>query len=197
MAHSRLDNLPKYYRPKMILHPKILEALFKNQREISLKLSNIKGLFKIEHIAMIILTPDDEIIVFSSTPAVEFNLIEKNLWQFDESFKPHHHRDGSFFWWEEAYANGYREKIKEIKQSSYRFTVGFCLARKINKEHIVFSYATRSRDKNIKEYYENHTKELLTMSDYVFGLIQNVYVKYRISAEQRNNHHLKLMVFDN
>lgn len=88
MDCSSLNNRKKSYQLKMILHPNILEALFKHQSEVTLKLSNVRGLFKLEHVAMTILNPHDEIIVFSSTPAVEYNLIEKKLWQFDASFKP-------------------------------------------------------------------------------------------------------------
>ncbi len=177
----------------MNLHPNILEALFKHQSEITLKLSNVRGLFKLEHIAIIILNTHDEIIVFSSTPAVEFNLLEKELWQFDESFKPKNHLDGSFFWWEQAYSNAHREVIKAKKESSYGFTLGFCLARKINEEHIIYSCATRSVEKNLRQYYEDHKKELLAIGDYAYELVHDVYAKYRGNASKKKNF-LRLIV---
>ncbi len=180
----------------MILHPNILEALFKHQSEISLKLSNVRGLLKLEHIAMIILNPQDEIIVFSSTPAVEYNLIEKELWRFDASFKPRNYEDGTFFWWEQAYPSAHSKMIKEIKELNYGFTLGFCLARKIDKAHIVYSYATRSTDKKLKQYYEQHTKELMAVGDYAYGLLSNIYAKYgaNLIEEKNKKSHLKLVV---
>jgi hypothetical protein len=176
MKKERFDQLTISECAK--LHPKILDILFEHRREIAIKLSDIIGIHYIDHMAIIISNPKNEIVIFSKTPTIEYNLISSNLWLHDGAFSPQFFKKKSFFWWEEAYNSEYFEKIKNIKEQKHKYKLGFCLVRKINAFYIIYSFATRRAMIDSQSYYLSHKEDLLRMGDYCYRSIRNIYALY-------------------
>lgn len=186
------------------LHDSILDLLFKHKNEISRKLSDIRGIYNIDHVAINIINPSNEVAIFSITPSVEYNLVIQNLWRFDGSLCPLNYTDGSFFFWDQAYINKYAKEIKLSKEIKHGFSLGFSLAKKVGQHHLVYSFATRSQEHHLKEYYKLMINELWLLGDYGYNLIRDIYDQYSNthtspyigSGKQAEKHksHLKLII---
>lgn len=160
------------------LHNNILDILFNHKREISDRFRDIKGIHFIDHVAIIIINPIYEITIFSYIPSVEYNLIVKDLWKHDKSFNPTLLKDGAMMWWDEAYYPGYSKKIQYIKEDFHNFSLGMNLIRKIEDYTFVYSFATRSKEKNMKAYYADIKNELFHIGDYGYNIIRDIYSRY-------------------
>jgi len=176
------------------LHDDLLDILFKHKKDISLKLSDIRGMFNIDHVSINILNSRNELIIFSSTPSVEFNLIMNGLWKYDRSFLPTFLEDRSLFWWENAYMDGNKKIIKQIKEEMHGYTLGFGLTQKIDTLNLIYSYATRSKEKNLKDYYISHKNDLLLVGDYAFRLLRDIYLLYDHPIVNIKKPYLKLII---
>ena len=160
---------------KITLHKNILDILFSHKKEILNKLSDIKGLYRLDHIAIIIFNPINEIVIFSITPSVEYNIIVQNLWRQDIAFNPH--QDGTFLWWDQNPSIQYDE-IKKYKEINHNFTNGFNLYRTFENFKFVYSFAFRNKDKNARIYYESIKEKLFLLGDYSYKLIRHIYLDY-------------------
>lgn len=158
-------------------HDAILEILFAHKNEIFRKFSDIKGLYFLDHVAITIFNPENEIVIFSLTPSVEYNVIIKELWKSDITFKPDEYADGSFAWWDDK-ANEYSEEIKRIKKENHHFSVGFNLYKKVDGFRFIYSFASRKKDEDMRLYYENIINELFLLGDYGYKLIRGIYLGY-------------------
>lgn len=186
------------------LHPNTLDILFKHKSEIFRKLGDIRGLHYIDHIAITIINPNNEIVVFSITPSVEFNLVLQGIWEFDLSFNPKYYTDSNIVFWDKFYGSGYVNRIKEIKEIQHNFTLGFNLIRKIEDFNIIYTFATRHNHANLKQYYMSIVGELFALGDYGYKLLRNLYIEYSeehppLLIDSPNNakkikKHLKLII---
>ena len=186
------------------MHDNILDILFNHKNEIFRKLSDLRGLYFIDHIAITLINPNNEIVVLSLTPSVEFKLIMNGLWKFDMSFNPLSSINGDMLFWNKAYANGYHNEIKRVKETQHNFSLGFNLIKKIDGFTFIYSFATRKNTKGLQKYYEGLKQELFILGDYGYKLLRNIYVQYentytppfleetKIFTKQRS--HLKLVV---
>lgn len=174
------NNDVKYHENsgEVILHENILEILFKHKEEIHKKLIDLRGTFFIDHIAIILIDPDNRIVIFSITPSVEYNLIVQGLWKHDYSFSSDFQKNNSFYPWEKAYSERYFNEIKSIKELKHKFTFGFNISKRINSFNLIYSFATRNKNNGLFEYYSSFINELSGLGDYGYKLIQNIYAKY-------------------
>jgi len=188
-------------QPEIRLHPGILDVLFSHKNEISKKLSDIKGLHCIDHIAITIFSPEREVVVFSLTPSVEYNIIIQELWKDDITFTPDKHKKNTIIRWDQN-NNTTQNQIKKIKQTDHNFSLGFNIYKKVDKFDLVYSFATRSKNKQIIAHYLNIKMELIQLGDFSYKLIRDIYRNYCISHEPptiissygKPKHHLKLIV---
>lgn len=162
----------------IVLHESILDILFKQKGEIHRKLIDLRGTFLIDHVAIHIIDPNKRLVVFSITPSVEYNLIMQGLWRFDQSFSDSYQKSNSFYAWENAYLKDYYERIKFLKEKKHGFTYGFSVSKKVEEFTFVYSYATRSKNNELEEYYRAHLSELITLGDYGYKLVREIYQHY-------------------
>lgn len=171
-----------YYQPNLItdtsLHEDILEIFFKYREEIYRKLIDLKGIFLIDHIALTIIDPNNILTIFSITPSVEYNLIVQGLWIYDRTFSAIYQAEHPFYSWDKAYAPKYFDKIRYIKEIKHGFTFGCNVSKKIEGFHLIYSFATRSKNNGLSEYYHELKNELLNLGDYSYKKISNIYRMY-------------------
>ena len=163
---------------EVILHEDILDILFKHKEEIYRKLIDLRGAFLLDHIAIKIIDPNNTILIFSLTPSVEYNLIVQNLWKHDKSFSVGFQKNNSFYPWEKAYSENYFNEIKYVKEFKHGFTFGFNISKKLGAFNLIYSYATRSKNQGLLDYYRNHISELCNIGDYGYKLIHSIYLNY-------------------
>lgn len=163
---------------RVTLHENILDILFKHQGEVHKKLIDVQGTFLIDHIAIKIIDPNSKIIIFSISPSVEYNLIIHNIWQHDLSFSRDFQKLNDFYEWEKAYSKEHLQQLKFLKQQKHGFTYGFNISKIMGAYTFIYSYATRSENKNLHEFYFNNIAGLSGLGDYGFTLIRNIYKQY-------------------
>ncbi|MCX7118212.1 MAG: hypothetical protein NTW94_10010 [Legionellales bacterium] len=169
------------------LHPDVLTILFEHRRYIKSVFLDLAGLHEIAHLGITIVDPAKEILVFSSTPNIEYNLIQQHLWRADPCFSPRLHTNNNFCWWNSCHA----DEIEKIKFKNNQFNFGMTLARKINNFHLLYSYATRSRREDLPEYYESNLHELIVIGDYFYKSIRDIYSSYGIKYPPPELDHLR------
>jgi hypothetical protein len=162
----------------IILHKNIFDVLFNHKKEIYMRLIDLQGPFLIDHIAIKIINPNDEIIIFSITPSVEYNLIVQGLWKFDHGFLPTFQKLNKLQIWDDAYEKEYFNEIKSLKENKHGFTLGFNIYRNHGTFNFIYSFATRSKNNNLYDYYNNHIDEISELGDYGYKSIQSIYSKY-------------------
>jgi hypothetical protein len=178
MNRYKVINTHSEKHNNVVLHEDILDILFKYKIEVHKKLIDLRGAFLIDHIAIKIIDPDNKMVILSLTPSVEYNLLVQGLWKYDKSFCPNFTALNSLYLWEDAYSVEHAAEIKNIKQLKHGFTFGFNLAKKIDSFHFIYSYATRSKNQGLQEYYIEHIQELLTLGDFGYRLIRDIYAKF-------------------
>lgn len=184
MHRSKFDNTTPYQSDVLeetsetILHEKILDILFKHKKDIHGKLIDLQGAFLIDHFSIKIIDPDRKLLIFSISPSVEYNLIVHGLWKHDFSFSIPFQNSCQFYEWKTAYAAGYENQLRTVKELNHGFTFGFNISRKIEDFTLIYSFATRSRNKNIDHFYGDHLNELSSLGNYGFKLIRPIYEKY-------------------
>jgi len=159
-------------------HPDILNILYDNRFHIKNKFSSVIGFYEINHISITIIDPSNETIVFSTTPNIEYHLITKDLWKHDLTISPHAHRNNELIWWDMDDINPHFNQIDNIKKQRNNYTLGMSLARKIDGFCIIYSFATKSDEANLKSYYISNIDRLYDIGDHCYKSIRDIYSSY-------------------
>lgn len=159
-------------------HPDIVDILFKHKAEVCRRLIDVRGNFLIDHISIKIVDPNNEMVIFSIAPSVEYNLIVQGFWKYDQSFSMKFQENNFFYPWQKAYCKDYFDEIKHTKETKHGFTFGFNISKKLDGFNLIYSYATRSKNDELLDYYRAHIKELVRIGDYGYKLIHSIYLNY-------------------
>ena len=157
------------------LHSEIVTILFENRRYIKTIFLDIHGLYEIAHVGLTIIDPSADLVVFSSTPNIEYNLIQQNLWRNDPCFSPSIQNNHELSWWNDHKITSDLEKIK-LKNN--QLTEGLTISRQINDFYLLYSFATRSKRVDLRAYYASNLFGLLDLGDYFYKSIRSIYSSY-------------------
>lgn len=163
---------------KQKLHPDILNILYENRCLVKKKFSEVIGFYEIDHISVTIINPSNEIVIFSSTPSIEYNLITQELWQHDFTISSSSHKNNELIWWDTDNMNPHFNKINNIKEQKNNYTLGMSLARKIDGFCIVYSFATKNNNADLRSYYISNINGLYDIGDHCYKSIHNIYSSY-------------------
>lgn len=72
---------------EVTLHPRFLDALFAYKSQAMNIFRDVLGLYDIHHLAVARVDQQGQLISFSSTPAMEFNLFNSELWRYDLCYR--------------------------------------------------------------------------------------------------------------
>jgi hypothetical protein len=163
---------------KQKLHPDILNILYDNRCHVKKKFSEVIGFYEINHISITIINPENEMVAFSTTPSIEYNLITQELWQHDFTLLSESHKDNQLIWWDTDDLNPHFNKIYNIKEQKNHFTLGMALARKIDGFCIVYSFATKNINADLRSYYVSNINRLYDIGDHCYKSIREIYSSY-------------------
>ena len=62
----------------LVPHPQFIETLFAHKAKVSSVFNDVLGIHEINHLAITRIDCQQQILAFSSTPAMEFNLFTSN-----------------------------------------------------------------------------------------------------------------------
>jgi len=157
-------------------------------------MSNIIGIHHIDYVSYSIITPRNQLVIFSSTPSVEHNLIHLNLLSMDNMYNPILHTDGRLCWWNEAYTPSAATSLRKVKEIDHGYTHGFGFGRHIQDIKMTYSFATRADISDAKLFYLRHHADLIKLGDYGLKQLAQITGQY-LSPEAgvSNRRHLSLI----
>ncbi|KTD49885.1 putative FlgJ-like protein [Legionella rubrilucens] len=142
-------------------HPQLLEVLFACRQRSARVFNDVLGLHDVDHLAIGFVSPQQQLLILSSTPALEFNLFSRHLWRFDQSYSLTWITKQGFAGWQSLYHPACYHELFYYKQLKTHYRRGHSLAVANKHQPLVFSYASHkdtetgdiSRDLGKMGYY--------------------------------------------
>lgn len=156
------------------LHSHASDILFEHRRQVSSIFLQIKGHYEIAYFGLNIINPANELVAFSSLPHIEYNLIQQDIWRDDPYFSSKNFNKNTLYCWDEIN----NEQIRKIKLDSNNFKAGMTISREIDGFNFLYSYATKSNQKELKEYYNSQIFGLIDIGDYFCNAVLKLYSEY-------------------
>lgn len=150
----------------IVLHPELLNTLFAHKSKTRTVFSDVLGLHEINHIAITYINPSNELITLSSTPSLEFNLFNSQLWRFDYSYAPVWFKQCRHATWQSLYAPERYDELYYLKQIKPRYPLGTSLATMRNNRPVIYSLASASDSEFTREIFAHQTNELIQLGHY-------------------------------
>ena len=155
------------------LHPHVKDFLYKHFRSVSKIFRNILSLHEIDYLSITLITPENELLFLSSQPAIEFNLIEHNLWQVDPIFHDDFFQQDKMKLWEDLYAKEKFDLLRYYRQYAQSYSMGFATPIVFEQYRAVYSFALKSHDEKIINKVQNKTEALMSMGRLCLTTILN------------------------
>ena len=165
-----------YRLPK--LHKEILFISLIHYKEIRKIYSEVLRLNAIDHLSINLVNPDGEIVFLSSTPYTGINVCGGKLWLYDISIHPETYENKEFYWWEDCYCKEMKQELQLEKEIKNNLNIGFIISRKVQDFYIMYSFATREKDPDIKEIIKQYKRNFVDMGDYCYSGIKQIYQLY-------------------
>ncbi|KTD19695.1 hypothetical protein [Legionella londiniensis] len=147
-------------------HPSFLEILFAHKSKVSSIFRDIIGIHEINHIAVSCINARKELITFSSTPALEYNLFSSNLWCFDKTYQAHWYERCTQSSWQSLYSPARYDELYYIKQGRHRYPLGMSLAAKWQDQFFIYSLASRKSCQNTHDLFSQEYESFYKIGQY-------------------------------
>ncbi|MFI4918625.1 MAG: hypothetical protein ACHP65_03620 [Legionellales bacterium] len=157
MENSRIDVRP---------HPQLLEVLFAFKSKVSNVFKDVLGLHEMHHIALTHINKNHELITFSSTPSMEYNLFSSQLWRYDQSYDPRWYHLGTQAYWQTLYQQTRYDELYYLKQIKHAFPIGLSLAATLNENHVIYSLASHKSCPSTQEAFLNQQEDFYKIGQY-------------------------------
>ena len=148
---------------KIKLHPQANVFLFQHYRTLRKIFHDVLGHLEIDYMAIALLNAQNELLFLSSDPAIECNLIEHNLWQFDTSFQRDFLIQGNAQVWDDLYPDEWRKILHHYKQEITGFSMGISVPSSFEEYDVIYSFALTSTSEAIKSNVINKVGTLTNM----------------------------------
>lgn len=152
-------------------HPKLLDTLFTHKTRVSNVFRDILGLHEIHHIAVTVVNSRSELLTFSSTPAMEFNLFSSNLWRMDKTFLPEWFEQCTQASWQSLYLAERYDELYYLKQTRHRYPLGLSMAATIGNMPVIYSLASHKACMHTQELFKNQIEEFYKIGRYCTNLL--------------------------
>lgn len=170
-----------------IVHPRAQEILFEQKRKISKIFREVIGHYEMDHLSIAVIKKNNELFFFSSTPSIEFNLIEKNLWAYDGSYHPDFYQTPQCQLWSKLYHPDKLMELRFIKQIMTGYASGFSAAIEFNNFHLVYSFATKSRAPQAEMEFIRLSNTLIKLGNFCFKkIVDDVFPELFTNASSAN-----------
>ncbi|NNM59345.1 MAG: hypothetical protein HKM04_05970 [Legionellales bacterium] len=125
---------------RVSLHKNILDIPFLNKRSLSRQFNDVLGLLCLDYVAVSMISSHQEMVILSSMPSLEFNLIDSGLWQYDDFF--------ALSGWQQAEWCGLYDAekffaLKQFKEKEYQFKHTLHARHQIDGKEVIYSFATK------------------------------------------------------
>ena len=157
----------------MTLHPSAESMLFLHYRTIRSIFNRVLGLIEVDYLSITLLTPQNELIFFSSYPSIEQNIIEQNLWQTDPSYQAHFFYQNRAQSWDELYPKETFNQLRQYKQDIPAFSTGLSIPTQYNQYRVTYCFALKSKHTLIQQAFQKNIKNLTSLGQFCLQNIVN------------------------
>lgn len=138
-------------------HPNLLDLLFAHRSTALKVFGDVLGLHEIDHVAIARINCNHEMMILSSTPALEFNIFNSNLWRFDNTYAYHWLNLNTSATWESLYESERFDELYYVKQLKHQYTLGISFVSKQEEALFVYSMASKKNDSETKNLFQKNT----------------------------------------
>lgn len=154
-----------------VMHSKCLEMLFSYQVKVMQVFKDVLGLYEINHISLTRINKNAEILSFSSTPSLEYNLFNSNLWQFDKTYQSQWHTKNAPASWPSLYSPMYFKELYYLKQQKHRYPISISLPTQDANGCVIYSIASRKMSSHAQELFSVGQENLQKIGQYCAQLL--------------------------
>ncbi len=147
-------------------HPDYLNKLFAHKNTVDKVFNDVLGLYNINHVAVSQVNENNEILTFSSTPALEFNLFSSHLWQFDKTYQPSWYQTGASASWQTLYAPHHYDELYYLKQMAHHYPIGRSFAVTFENTHVIYSIASKKDTAQTHDDFINQQECFYRIGEY-------------------------------
>lgn len=173
---------------ELIPHPQLIEALFAFKSRVASVFRDVLGLHEIHHVAVAQINKKQEILTFSSTPAMEFNLFSSQLWRFDRSYDPLWIASCTQTAWQSLYDPTRYDELYYLKQLKHHYPIGYSLAAKSEDAFFIYSFASKRSCGHTQELFANQYDDFYKIGQYCSNMLSSLFMDYnslqRMSLEE-------------
>ncbi|WP_298622363.1 hypothetical protein [uncultured Legionella sp.] len=163
-------------RNNLVLHPQHLEVLFAFKSKLSNVFRDVLGIHEIHHIALTRINKKNELMSFSSTPSLEFNLFSSVLWQYDQIYNPKWFKLCTQANWQSLYMPARYDELYYLKQIRHAYPIGIALAAKIDDDYVIYSLASHKSCPHTKEHFANQHEDFYKIGQYCSNILNPLFI---------------------
>ena len=159
--------------PLITLHPAAKDFLFKHYRNIKRIFGDVLGLFEVDYLSIMVITPQNELLFLSSQPSIECNLIEHGLWQYEPCLNDAFLSGTTHQYWSNVYLQPVHKKLLYYKQEIFQFGFGLAIPHLFREFRVIYTFAFKANDVITRQKTENNIPRLGDMGQYCLQNILN------------------------
>lgn len=152
-------------------HPRLEDMLFACKSIVSPIFKDVLGIHEINHISVTRIDHNQQILIFSSTPAMEYNLFTSNLWAFDNTWNPAWYQLCVPALWETLYQPAHYDELYYARQIKHHFSAGLSLTVFDGDAHYIYSLASSRPAAESQELFMNNLTDCRKIGEYCKNLL--------------------------
>ncbi|MFA6301916.1 MAG: hypothetical protein WC627_02145 [Legionella sp.] len=156
-------------------HPQFLEVLFAFKNKVSMVFQDVLGIHEIHHLSLTRINKNNQLITFSSTPALEYNLFSSQLWLYDKTYNPQWYQQYTQSNWQNLYQETRYDELYYLKQIKHNYPLGLSLAAKINETPVIYSLASNKSCRKTEELFTQQQEEFYKIGLYCYTLLDTLF----------------------
>jgi len=160
---------------KITPHPQFLDILFSFKGSVSRVFKDVIGIHQIHHFSLARINQHQELVALSSTPAIEFNLFNGPLWQYDRTYNPHWFNLCTQSTWQALYQPSRYDELYYLKQSKLSYPIGISLAHKIGQNFMIYSLASNKSCTRTHDLFANRGEDFYEIGQHCANELMPVF----------------------
>lgn len=152
-------------------HPFFLDQLFAHQGQVTAVFRDILGLYDIHHIALSYANPHGQLLALSSTPSLEYNLFNKGLWRFDQTYQSSWYQRCLSSSWGTLYTAQTYDELYYIKQVKHDLPIGLSFSVKVDSGYVIYSMASHTNTEETAAIFASEHQSFYNIGKYCGNLL--------------------------
>ncbi len=163
---------------EIVPHPRFLEALFAFQSKVSGVFLDILGIYEIDHISITQVNSNRNMLTFSSSPAMEYNLFNSNLWRYDKSYQLGWLTTCSQADWGSLYNTERYDDLYYLKQIKHHYPIGYSLAAKLSNNFFIYSLASSRSCGHTRDIFAHQHEDFYKIGQYCTNMLGHLFQNF-------------------